>query len=350
MTQALALARFLRDAGHRVERVWVGTSPYRSVPSYFRDGIDAPLETFEAPVQVPDRRRVGASRLATAADAVRRAPSFVRAARRLHDATGDLDVVVNFLDIVAALSRVLHRSRVPYLSVAHNYVFLHPELHPLPGAGWVQSSVLGWTRATATRSRIRLALSFVPREPVPAERLVVVPPLLRQGLESTHTRDDGFLLAYALNPGYGNLLADWSRGRPDVRVRCYVEGGAEALSGAPPAGFEVRDLSQDAFLRDLGRCRAFVGSAGFESVCEAFYLGKPVLAVPTEGQYEQRLNAWDAERHGAARAGDYGDLDRFWDELPTPTDTAVRSFRAWVGTAAEHHVRAVEWVVRKGTD
>lgn len=347
MTQALALARFLKDAGHTVERVWVGASPFREVPSYFRDGLDTEIESFDAPVQVPDSERVGASPLGTAADVFRRFPSFLRAARRIHDDSTHLDVVVNFLDIVAALSRVLHGGRVPFLSVAHNYVFLHPDLHPLPGGGWTQSSVLGWTRATSTRSRLRLALSFVPREPVPAERLVVVPPLLREGLDEMEPGDDGFLLAYALNPGYGDMLAEWHRGRPDVRVRCYLEGGAGALSAPPPGGFDVRDLSQTEFLRDLARCRAFVGSAGFESLCEAFYLGKPVLAVPTRGQYEQSLNAWDAQRHGAARAGDYGDLDRFWDELPTPTETAVRAFRAWVRAAPEHHVRAVEWVAGK---
>ena len=289
------------------------------------------------------------SRLATAADVLRRSPSFIRAARRIHHGTRDLDVVVNFLDMVAALSRVLHGSRVPHLSVGHNYVFLHPELHPLPGAGWTQSSVLGWTRATATRSRIRLALSFVPRVPVPDERLVVAPPLLREGLDDIQRSNEGFLLAYALNSGYGDMLADWHRGRPDVRVRCYLEGGAAALSSPPPGGFEARELSQTDFLQDLGRCRAFVGSAGFESLCEAFYLGKPVLAVPTRGQYEQSLNAWDAEQHGAAWAGDYGDLDRFWDESPAPTEAAVTAFRTWVRAAPEHHVRAVEWVAEKGT-
>src|SRR5690606_28819933 len=61
MTQALALASFLRDAGHELARVWVGRSPWRSTPSYFLDGIGAPVETFDAPVQVPDRRGLGAS-------------------------------------------------------------------------------------------------------------------------------------------------------------------------------------------------------------------------------------------------------------------------------------------------
>lgn len=346
MTQALAMARILRDAGHEVTRVWIGTSPYRSVPSYFADGIGAPVEAFQAPVQVPDRRGLGASPTATVRDVVRRAPAFARAARRLHTGTAGLDLVVNFLDVVAAVSRVLHGSTVPAVAVAHNYVFLERDIHPLPGSTPVQRAVLGWTRATAARTTTRLALSFGPRPDVHTERLEFVPPLLRPGLDAIERRDDGFLLAYALNSGYGDLLGAWQRKRPDVRVRCYLDGGGDALRAAPGPGFEVRDLDQERFLEDLGRCHAFVGSAGFEAICEAFHLGKPVLAVPTSGQYEQRLNAWDAERHGAARAGGYGALDDFWDVPPHPSEDAVAHFRSWVAEAPSRHLEAIERAAR----
>jgi hypothetical protein len=60
---------------------------------------------------------------------------------------------------------------------------------------------------------------------------------------------------------------------------------------------------------------------------------KPVLTVPKAGQYEQRLNAWDAERHGAARAGTYDDLDRFWNDKRPPSAGHVSEFRAWVARA-----------------
>src|SRR5690606_30950950 len=111
-------------------------------------------------------------------------------------------------------------------------------------------------------------------------RILVVPPLLRPGgLEPAATGPGDFLLAYALNPGYGRLLAAWQRGRPEVPVRCYVEGGAAALGDLPGPGFVARPLDQASFLADLAACRAYVGTAGFEGVCEAFLLGKPTLAV-----------------------------------------------------------------------
>jgi hypothetical protein len=92
----------------------------------------------------------------------------------------------------------------------------------------------------------------------------------------------------------------------------------------------------------MAGCRGYIGSAGFESLCEAFHLGKPVLAVPTAGQPEQALNAWDADRHGVARTGGYDDLDAFVDDPPVPDAEAVHAFRTWVAEAPRHHVAAVE--------
>ncbi len=386
MTQALAMASFLREAGHEVARVWVGRSPWRSTPSYFLDGIGAPVEAFDAPVQVPDRRGLGASPAATALDAVRRTPAFARAARAIDRRSRGLDVVVNFLDLVGAASRVVWRTPVPAVAVAHNYVFLRADARGIPGPWWTRRAVLAWVRATAAGAEERLALSFgdvevggaaaarartsdggsgqvdggssaggppdgaigeaadagVSARTAAGRGFRLAPPLLRPGLSRLSPSDGDYLLAYALNAGYGDRLAAWHRRNPGVRVHCYVEGGGSALRTAPAPGFEAHELDQERFLAHLAGCRAYVGSAGFESICEAYWLGKPVLAVPTRGQFEQRLNAWDAARHGAARAGDYDDLDAFWADPPRPDPEAVGAFRAWVARAPEVHVEAVE--------
>jgi len=342
MTQALALAGLLRSAGHEVTRVLVGTSPFRSVPDYFVRQLDAPLETFDAPTQVPDRDGRGASTGATLRDVLGRSPAFLRALGSIRAATRDADVVVNFLDLLGGLSGFIPGTRPPSVAVAHNYLFLHPRLGRLPGPALTRKLVLTYVRATALRSVTRVALSFGPVAGEHDSRLAVAPPLLRGGLEAIRVGDDGYLLAYALNPGYGTLLAEWQRRHPDVRVHCYVEGGAAAIGTPPSDGFHAHALNEEGFLAHLGSCRAYVGSAGFESICEAFYLGKPVLAVPTEGHFEQRLNGWDAQRAGAARLGTYEDLDSFWEDPPVPSQVAVRDFRSWVARAPEMIVGVVE--------
>ena len=44
----------------------------------------------------------------------------------------------------------------------------------------------------------------------------------------------------------------------------------------------------------MSGCIGYASTAGFESICEAMYLDKPVLMVPVKGQYEQACNAEDA--------------------------------------------------------
>ena len=343
LTQALALARFLRDAGHEITTVLVGTSPFRSLPPYFTEQIGASVETFDAPTQVPDQDGRGVSVGRTAADALVRLPRFLRSGWRIHRSTRGADVVVNFLDLVGGLSRLVFGTSAPAVAVAHNYVFLHPALAAAPGGMLVRELVFTYARTTAARAT-RLALSYGPLDG--ARGLAVAPPLLRPGLESLTPRDDGHLLTYALNPGYGDVVADWHRKQPGVTVHCYLDGGPAALTRPPAPGFHAHALSADGFLRHLVSCRAYAGTAGFESVCEAFYLGKPALVVPTAGQYEQTLNAWDAQRAGAARVGTFADLDAFWAAPQAPSQETVDRFRAWVRRAPEMLVHEVERAAR----
>ena len=346
MTQALALARFLRDAGHEVSRVLVGVSPFRSVPEYFAREIAAPVETFDAPTQVPDRDARGVSVGRTAVDALTRLPRFVAAGRRVHRVTEPADVVVNFLDLVGGIAHVVFRGRAPRIAIAHNYVFLHPALAGAPGSALAHNAVLAYARLTASGASSKVALSFGPLPAHSPERLVVAPPLLRPDLARAEPHDGGYLLTYALNSGYGDLAVDWQRRNPGVTVHCYVDGGRDALRSVPADGFHVHRLSADAFLSHLAGCRAYVGTAGFESACEALWLGKPALLVPTRGQHEQALNAWDAARSGAAAVGTYADLDGFWADPPVPRPEVVGGFRDWVRRAPEMLVDIVERAAR----
>ena len=348
MTQALALASHLRDAGHEVVRVLLGRSPHRPVPAYFAEGISAPVIGFDAPTQVAGPDRIGLSAARTIADAVSRTPRFLRSIERITDQTADVDLVVNFLDLLGGIAARRSSSDVPRIAIAHNYLFLHPKLADAPGPAHVRRTVLAYANATAWGAHRTLALSFRPMESAPSLALDVMPPLLRPGLGQLARGDDGFLLAYALNPGYAVELARWQACTPGSVVHCYVEGGASALAGQEVApGFHVHDLDDRAFLVALARCRTYVGSAGFESLCEAHHLGKPVLAVPTPGQFEQTLNAWDARRCGVARPGSYADLDEFWRKPDLPEDSDVRAFREWVARGPDMFVAALEDVVRR---
>jgi hypothetical protein len=80
----------------------------------------------------------------------------------------------------------------------------------------------------------------------------------------------------------------------------------------------------------MAGAKAYATTAGFESVCEAMYLNKPVLMVPTH--IEQVCNAHDAMISGAGVANSTFDLDK----LLTLSDThrSNETFRHWVNQSS----------------
>ncbi len=356
MTQALALAHHLRAAGHSVDQVWVGLGPGWSIPEFFVRGIGAPITTFRAPTHslTSDRTRVNAG--ATFRDALFGLPAFLGAARarkRLITAA-NTDVVVGFYDAVGGIARMLGHS-VPNVAIGHHYVLFHPDAPQLPLSGAAKAGLRWLTRVTAHRATEVLALSFADLDGNgvgvdPASRHpTIVPPILRPEVSELLTRDDGHLLAYAVTPGVGEQVVAWQKTRPEVVVHIYLAGGTAAISAEIGAGCHVHALDDKAFLAHMASCRAYAGSAGFESLCEAYYLGKPTLAVPTAGQVEQQLNAADGERTGVVRKGSWSDLNVFWDGATAPDSGQVAAFRTWVDSGPQAIVSRVVAAARSGS-
>ena len=79
----------------------------------------------------------------------------------------------------------------------------------------------------------------------------------------------------------------------------------------------------------MANAKAYATTAGFESVCEAMYLNKPVLMVPTH--IEQACNAHDASLSGAGTVAEHFDLDVLLHLSETHQPNPV--FRHWVQQA-----------------
>jgi hypothetical protein len=345
MTQALALTRYLSDAGHRVTHVDLGVSGLRPVPRYFEAGLPVRVCRHEAAMLATAPERTGISAGATARHNLRGLPRLVGDGFALADRlrAARVDVVVNLFDLVGALAARLRARGVPMMALGHNYLVDHPDVARHAQGGLGRLGLQALCRGTAPGTTPVLALSF---DPLPSMgRLEVVPPLLRPELAQVRSRDDGSLLVYALNPGYARRIVAWQKTRPDVEVHCFVEGGGASLAGDTAAlgpGMHLHALDGGHFLERLAGCRAYVGTAGFESLCEALWLGKPTLAIPVDGHYEQRFNAADATRAGAALAGGWHDIGAFFDHASAPSPQRVAAFRSWVAQAPELIVRRIE--------
>lgn len=155
------------------------------------------------------------------------------------------------------------------------------------------------------------------------DRIFLFPPILRREVLACSPTSGDHHLVYVTS--HFEHLLDTLRSFPDqhfVVYGCDREGVDGNLC--------FRPFSTDGFLRDLESCRSVVATAGFTLISEAIYLGKPYLAMPMAGQFEQQLNAICLEElgfglnaHNAGRAS----LTCFFDRLPA-LQTSVAAYAA----------------------
>lgn len=114
--------------------------------------------------------------------------------------------------------------------------------------------------------------------------------------------------------------------RVDVPFRLYGHG---QKTESVRRNITYCPLSDEAFLRDLASARAVIGGAGFTLMTEAIYLGKPMLAVPFMGHFEQILNAnYLSLLEFGARAYDFtpATVAQFLEAIPHYTER-LRTFQ-----------------------
>ena len=253
------------------------------------------------------------------------------------------DVIINFFEPIAAFYTLTRRNRPPVVAIGHQFMFQHPEYVRTPQL-WKQ--LLGmkiYTWLLGARAT-KLALSLYAAPDLPMKRIVVGPPILRTQLFSLKPNRTGdFTLVYLLNYGYADQIIVWSAKNPQTKLHCfYDKPGAPAEFQHSPA-LTFHKLDGEKFLRMMAECKNVVCTAGFESVSEAAWLGKPLFLVPVENHVEQQVNAIDAQQFGLGVAEKSFNLDRLRE---LPDRLPVENFRAWVDTAPQKLFQAIDLAVK----
>ena len=96
------------------------------------------------------------------------------------------------------------------------------------------------------------------------------------------------------------------------------------------------------FLKYMQGCSGYVTTAGFESVCEAMYLGKPVMMI--SAHVEQEINAADASAAVAGIVNGTFDISRLVDYI-THYTTNKECLREWGDSAEELFIRHLTTLV-----
>ncbi len=286
-SRALAVAGTLRQRGHRV--------------SFAAD----PAAGIDGAYPVPGLRQVirgNRARLWETAranlDLTWQSPEIIGdAAGWLQDVGADA-VIADHEPFVA---RAAARLAVPVVALSHQLVLT--ETRPRVPLRFVPS-YLGTAVGIGVLAPRRPSAAVVPSFFFPRlrrrSRAVLVPPILRDDVLAARASDGGRLLVY-VNEGEGMAPLLGALGRAGVPTDVY------GLDPSAPATASVtlRPPSRDGFLRDLAAARAVVSTAGFTLLSEALHLGKPVLALPNRGFFEQAINglALQDQRRGEAVFG-----------------------------------------------
>ena len=283
LTQALSLRQKLTDEGHQVVGVLVGKSPARRLPDFFSKKIEAPVYPFESPNFLPSAQNKQVNLVKSVAYNVFRLHKYMSSVRyinRMIKETG-ADVVINFYELLTGLTYLFCRPKAVMVCIAHQYLFLHPDFTFPKENRLSLASLKFFTRITAIGAAKKLALSFRKMREVPADGIVVVPPLLRKEvLEMTPTKGD-YLHGYLLNSGFGEEICSWHKVHPSVELHIFWDKKEVLPEVKVDSRLSFHQLNDTLFVRYMAGARAYATTAGFESVCEAMYLGKPVLMVPT---------------------------------------------------------------------
>lgn len=318
MTQAISMHDILTRNGHEVVEVMVGKSERREIPKFFFEKIHAPVHTYESPNFLVSNNNKGILLFQSILYNLERFGKYFKSMafinRKIKETKPDL--VINFYELLAGMTYALYNPSTPYVCIGHQFLLFHPNF-VFPKGQIHQRWMLNFnTRLTSLRAKKFLALSFSPMHNIPKNKLFVVPPLLRKEVLDLAPEDGGYILGYMLNAGYSEEIIRWHQKQPQAVAHFFWDkkDAAEDLEIEPNLYFHrINDVKFLSYMKD---CAGYASTSGFESICEAMYLRKPILMVPTKGHYEQKSNSVDAYRAGAGIVSENFDLDKLLSYIP----------------------------------
>jgi len=329
LTQAISFTQIAREAGHEVIGYAVGSFQGRKIPSFFLDFIgDTPLLQYNSPsIIFGNGKSVQLAK--TAMQAVTNFKTFWKSATQLEEFIEELkpDGIINFYESITGLYKLKSRSKVPTMSVGHQYLLLNKNFESFPEKKIDRILLNMNTMITSIGSKKLLGLSFRPIDN--DEKIEVVPPLLRQQVKSIVPKAGERWLAYLTHFRLSEDIMAWSNANPEVKLDCFWDNPARRETYHYSDSLTFHPIDAENYLAKMTECAGLISTAGFESVAEAMYLGKPAMMVPVPNHIEQMINAYDGELSGAGIGASTFDLSIFKNYLPSHV-SVQEQYQEWV--------------------
>lgn len=298
LTQALALEEILNKKGHVVVETLVGKSNNRQLPGFFNKNLKSPIRRFYSPNFQSTTSGQRFKTMDSVIYNILKIPTYLHSIKFIHKQIEEtkVDAVINFYEVLTGLTYAIYSIKVPQICIGHQYIFLHPDFRRPKHLRSSLYLLNIFTRLTAIGSIKKLALSFN-KKLDNKNNLCIVPPLLRSDVLKSHSYSGDYIHGYILNSGFMSYINKWHKTNPEVSLHFFWDHLQEPSIKRIDDKFYIYQLDDTKFLQLMKGCKAYASTAGFESICEAMYLGKPIMMVPAH--IEQDCNAYDAVYNGA---------------------------------------------------
>ncbi len=216
------------------------------------------------------------------------------------------EVVISDFESWSALYGYSHRLPVICLDniQAVRRLWHAPEILRGHTADWRMTK--GIIKAKIPTADHYLITSFFDAQPRKS-RTSVVPPILRPSLLEAKPVEGDHILVYQTGATFASL-PKVLQGFENIHFKIY--GLRKDLTEEQTEGnLTFCPFGEETFVHDLATCKGVIASAGFTLIGEALHLGKPYLATPVGGQFEQVMNARYIEHLGYGLQDE--DLDEF---------------------------------------
>jgi len=295
MTQALAVSKILREDGHTISGLIVGKVRQREIPHFFK-ATDTYVGSYPTPEFFYSRsnKKVSIAKTILYNLTPARIYSFFGSLRYIDKLLAEHkpDLVINFYEPIFGIYTFFYKPKIKIVSIAHQFMIF------AKGSYYEQStiekrSIKLLSAICRYKSNLTLALSVYPWESNDDD-FRVIPPILREDVIKLTPYDDEYLLCYLVNNGFTADLVSWNHFNNDVEIHVFMDSFVAPNGFTYNGNLHFHQIDGKEFLKYLEGCSGLLTTAGFETICEAAYLGKPVLMTPAH--LEQEINAYEFSR------------------------------------------------------
>lgn len=192
------------------------------------------------------------------------------------------DLVINDFDYITAASCA--KKKIPSIQIGHQASFQSP-FTPRPE----NKNIIGeWVLKSFAKATDYIGLHFDRYDEF------ILPPVIKKDIADAEPADKGHITVYL--PSYSDqLLEKVLQSYRDLSFQIFSNETKQVTRKNNIVFFPVNKLL---FNQSLLECSGIITGAGFETPAEALYLGKRLMCIPTNGQYEQLCNAAALQKLG----------------------------------------------------